>query len=76
MVNEKKKKHKTLIYLYMQRMMNGYKREYDSLSSVNGVKIRFDGDYILERLCRVVFHIASITHLSLKSPPFGGRAVF
>lgn len=73
MVNEKKKKqHKTLIYLYMQHMMNGYKREYDSLSSVNGVKIRFDGHYILERLCRVVFHIASITHSFHSNLPLSG----
>lgn len=69
---KKKKKHKTLIYLYMQHMMNGYKQEYDWLSSVNGVKIRFDGDYILERLCRVVFHIASITHSFHSNLPLPG----
>lgn len=69
---KKKEKHKTLIYLYMQCMMNGHKREYDSLSSVNGVKIRFDGDYILERLCRVVFHIASITHSFHSNLPLSG----
>lgn len=36
-------------------MMNGYHREYDSLSSVNGAKTLCDGDYILERLCCVFF---------------------
>lgn len=41
-------KHQTLIYLYMQRMMNGYQQEYDSLPSVKGAKILCDEDYILE----------------------------
>lgn len=56
----------------MQRMMNGYKPEYDWLSSVNGVKTRFDGDYIPERLCRVVFPIASITHSFHSNLPLPG----
>lgn len=45
----------TLIYLYRQHMMNGYQREYDSLSSVNAAKILCYGDYILEQLCSVFF---------------------